>query len=73
MNTVEIRRVNKNDQDVIALRQHFQKRAITLEKAAKAIIKGIKKNQLMIFTSLDIRVGYWFQRKFSLPYRLVIQ
>lgn len=73
VNTVEIRGVNKEDSDVIALRQHFQKRAVTPEKAAAAIIKGIKQNQFMIFTSTDIQIGYWFQRKFSLPYRLVMQ
>jgi len=27
----------------------------------------------MVFTSTDIRIGYWFQCKISLPYRFVMQ
>jgi hypothetical protein len=27
----------------------------------------------MVFTSADIRVGYWLQRKFALPYELAMR
>ncbi len=27
----------------------------------------------MVFTSADIAVGYWFQRKFALPYELTMR
>lgn len=73
VNTVEIQGVDKNDREVVALRKHFQKRAVTPEKAASAIIRGIKSNRYMVFTSPDIRVGYWFQRKFAWPYEVVMR
>ncbi|MGH8461021.1 MAG: SDR family oxidoreductase [Stenotrophobium sp.] len=73
VDTVEIQGVDKNNPKVIKLRKHFQKRAVTPEKAAAAIIKGIKANRYMVFTSPDIRVGYWFQRKFAWPYEFVMR
>ncbi len=27
----------------------------------------------MVFTSLDIRLGHWLQRKFALPYELAMR
>ena len=73
VDTVEIQGIDKNDSEIIALKKHFQKRAVTPAKAAAAIIKGIKANRYMVFTSFDIRVGYWFQRKFAWPYEIVMR
>lgn len=73
VNTVEVVGVNTDDEAVRHFREHFQKRAVSPEKAARAILKGIKANRYMVFTSADIRVGYWFQRKFALPYEFVMQ
>ena len=41
--------------------------------AAGAILHGVERGKYMVFTSTDIAVGYWFQRKFSWPYELVMQ
>lgn len=71
--TVEVVGVDMNRPEARALKQRFQKHAVTPEKAASAILKGIKSGRYMVFTSPDIRVGYWFQRKFSLPYELVMR
>lgn len=71
--TIQIKGIDTNNSEITALKKRFQKHAVTPEKAAKAILKGIKQNQFMIFTSPDIRVGYWFQRKFSYPYQVVMQ
>lgn len=65
--------MNTDDEAVRRFREHFQRRAVSPEKAARAILKGIKANRYMVFTSADIRVGYWFQRKFALPYEFVMQ
>lgn len=73
VNTVEVVGVNTDDEAVRRFREHFQRRAVSPEKAARAILKGIKANRYMVFTSADIRVGYWFQRKFALPYEFVMQ
>ncbi len=71
--TVEIIGVDRDSPKVQATVKHFQRHAIKPEQAAKAILRGIKANRYMVFTSLDIRVGYWFQRKFALPYEWVMR
>lgn len=71
--TVEIEGVDRNNPRVKAMIKHFQRHAVTPEQAATAIIKGIKRRRFMVFTSADIRIGYWFQRKFAYPYELVMR
>lgn len=71
--TVEIVGVDRQDPDVAALVRRFQRHAVTPEQAAAAILKGIRSGRYMVFTSWDIRIGYWFQRKFALPYELVMR
>ncbi len=55
------------------LRQRFQKHAITPAQAAARILAGVRANRYMIFTSPDIWIGYWFQRKFAWPYEIVMR
>lgn len=73
LNSVVIKGIDQNNREMLVLTKLFQKRAVSPEKVAQTILKGIKHNQYMVFTSADIRLGYWFQRKFSLPYRFVMQ
>jgi NAD(P)-dependent dehydrogenase (short-subunit alcohol dehydrogenase family) len=73
VNTLEIVGFDAKAPDALALRRRFQDHAITPEDAARAIIKGIKANRYMVFTSMDVRVGYWFQRKFAWPYEIVMR
>lgn len=51
----------------------FHKVAVTPEKAASAILRGITANKFMVYTSFDIRFGYWWARKFALPYEVVMR
>jgi NAD(P)-dependent dehydrogenase (short-subunit alcohol dehydrogenase family) len=71
--TIEIVGVDTDNPRMVKLKKHFQKRAVTPEQAASAILRGIKANRYMVFTSSDVRIGYWFQRKFALPYELVMR
>ncbi|TSD99732.1 SDR family oxidoreductase [Skermania sp. ID1734] len=71
--TVEIAGIDRNDPKVSRYIHAFEKRAIEPETAAKAIINGIKKNQFLVYTSPDIRFGYWWARKFAWPYEFVMQ
>ena len=71
--TIEIRGVDMQHPRMTAMRERFAGHAITPEKAAAAILKGVRRNRYMIYTSLDIRVGHWFQRKFAWPYELVMR
>jgi hypothetical protein len=36
-------------------------------------VLGIEKNRYMVFTSRDIQIGYWFQRKFAPAYELAMR
>jgi NAD(P)-dependent dehydrogenase (short-subunit alcohol dehydrogenase family) len=73
VNTIQIVGIDKENPTIKKLVAHFKKRAVTPAVAAKAIISGIKANRYMVFTSTDIQVGYWFQRKFALPYEITMQ
>lgn len=71
--TVQVLGVDASHEEMQKHRAAFQRHAVTPDQAAAAIVRGLKRNQKLIFTSPDIRVGYWFQRKFSLPYELAMK
>lgn len=71
--TIQIEGIDMDLPRFEKLRQRFRKHAVTPEAAARAILKGVKANKYMIFTSTDIRIGYWFQRKFAWPYEIVMR
>lgn len=71
--TIHIAGINKNDPEVRKLTERFQKHAVSPEKAALRILEGVRTGRYMIFTSFDIRFGYWWQRKFAWPYEWVMQ
>lgn len=66
--TVEVLGVNRDAPEVRKMSEHFRKKAITPEQAAAAILRGIHQGDYLVFTSPDIRVGYWFQQKLSFLY-----
>ena len=71
--TIQIDGIDMQNPAIVKLKNRFQKHAVTPEVAARATIKGMKAGKYMVFTSPDIRVGYWFQRKFAWPYEIVMQ
>jgi NAD(P)-dependent dehydrogenase (short-subunit alcohol dehydrogenase family) len=71
--TVDIVGVDRGDPKIKALVERFERHAVTPEHVADKILEGIERNRYMVFTSADIRVGYWFQRKFALPYELAMR
>src|SRR5690606_24061154 len=71
--TVNVAGLDMEHPEVQKFRARFVRHAVTPEKAAAAILKGIRHNRYLVFTSLDIRIGYWFQRKFAWPYELVMR
>ncbi|HXG29333.1 MAG TPA: SDR family oxidoreductase [Nevskiales bacterium] len=71
--TVEIRGVDTATPEFRGLKKRFQKQAATPAHAARLILKGMKAGRYMIFTSFDVRLGYWIQRKFAWPYEWVMQ
>jgi short-subunit dehydrogenase len=73
VDSVKILGLDATSEDFKKMKAHFQKRAVTPEKAAQAILDGITHNRYMVFTSFDIRVGYWFQRKLAFPYEIAMR
>jgi len=71
--TTEIVGVDRTRPAAAALVRQFERRAKSPEHVAERIVRGIERNRHLVFTSADIRVGYWFQRKFALPYELTMR
>jgi NAD(P)-dependent dehydrogenase (short-subunit alcohol dehydrogenase family) len=71
--TVEIVGVDRTSPRIAKLIARFERHAVSPEHVAAKILTGIEKNQYMVFTSRDIRVGYFFQRKLAFPYEVVMR
>ncbi|MGC5256474.1 SDR family oxidoreductase [Gordonia sp. DT218] len=73
VDSVEIAGINRDDPRIKSQIARFHKVAVTPETAAAAILKGIRKNHFLVYTSFDIRFGYWWARKFALPYEILMR
>ena len=60
--TVNIVGVDAENPRIRKLKARFEKRAVSPEHVADKILEGIAKDRYLVFTSPDIRVGYWAQR-----------
>ena len=47
--------------------------AVTPQRAAAAILKGIERQRYLVFTSFDVRLGWWAQRCFPPAYEFVMR
>lgn len=73
VNTVEIVGVDRDGPGFARLMERFERHAVSPEHVAKRILQGIERNRYLVFTSRDIRVGFWFQRKFAPGYELAMR
>jgi NAD(P)-dependent dehydrogenase (short-subunit alcohol dehydrogenase family) len=71
--TLEIAGVERSARQVEKQAALFRKHAISPEKAAEAILDGVRHRRYMVYTSRDIQFGFWVQRKFALPYELAMR
>jgi len=71
--SVKIVGVDAESPRIRKLKARFEKRAVSPETVAEKIVEGIEKNRYMVYSSRDIQVGYWFQRKFAPPYELAMR
>ncbi|MEV6429212.1 SDR family oxidoreductase [Nocardia sp. NPDC051463] len=65
--------IDKDDPRVRRLAGAFTKHAVEPEHVASQILRGIERNRFLVYTSFDIRFGYWWSRKFAYPYEFVIR
>lgn len=71
--TLQISGIDTETAHFSALKKQFQQHAVSPDKAATAILSGITNNDYLVFTSPDIKFGYWGQRKFTYFYNLAMQ
>lgn len=71
--TIKISGLEISEHKFAALRKRFQSHAVSSDKAAAAILKGVVKNDYYIFTSPDIKFGNWGKDKFNFASDWVMQ
>jgi NAD(P)-dependent dehydrogenase (short-subunit alcohol dehydrogenase family) len=70
--TVRIAGIDKESPAFRKAQAGFHKRAVTPEKAAEAIIRGVHRNKYWVYTSNDIRLIHLLQRYFPPGYALAM-
>lgn len=73
VDTVRIAGVDAEAPQIRKLKARFEKRAVTPERVAEKILEGIAKDRYLVYTSSDIRVGHWVQRKFEPLYAFAMR
>lgn len=71
--TIRIAGVDAQDRRFVRARRQFQRHAVTPERAAEAIWKGVRRNRYWVYTSTDIRLVHWLQRYFPPGYALAMR
>jgi NAD(P)-dependent dehydrogenase (short-subunit alcohol dehydrogenase family) len=71
--TIRIAGIDQQSKSFVRARKHFQKRAVSPEKAAEAIWRGALRNRYWVYTSADIRLVHWLQRYFPPGYAVAMR
>ncbi|WP_254125508.1 SDR family oxidoreductase [Amycolatopsis sp. CA-230715] len=60
--TVEVAGIDTADPSFVRLRDRFRRHAVTPEKVAEAILRGVRRNRYLVYTSRDIQLIHLIQR-----------
>ncbi|MGV0643084.1 SDR family oxidoreductase [Mycolicibacterium sp. XJ2546] len=71
--TVQIAGVDREDPRVKKWTDRFSGHAVSPEHAADKIVKGVRRNRFLIYTSADIRALYLFKRVAWWPYSVAMR
>jgi NAD(P)-dependent dehydrogenase (short-subunit alcohol dehydrogenase family) len=71
--TVEIAGVDQTTAAFRRLQAHFRKRAVSPEQAAAAILRGMRRNRYLVYTSRDVRFAFLLQQMFPPGYVLLMR
>jgi NAD(P)-dependent dehydrogenase (short-subunit alcohol dehydrogenase family) len=71
--TVEIAGVNRESPGAQRFAARFRRHAVTPEHAAARILEGIERNRFWVYTSRDIRLAHFLQRRFETGYALLMR
>jgi short-subunit dehydrogenase len=73
VSTIKVAGVDAASPEFQRLRGRFSKHAVSPERAAARILRGVERDQYMVYTSVDIPIGKWFQDNFPWPYELLMR
>jgi NAD(P)-dependent dehydrogenase (short-subunit alcohol dehydrogenase family) len=73
VNTLEIAGIDRTSPTLQKFTARFRHRAATPEQAAERILDGVERDRYWIYTSRDIRVAHFLQRRFETPYVLLMR
>jgi hypothetical protein len=65
--------VNRPDPALASEIARFERHAVSPERAAEKILRGVERNRYLVYTSNDVRALHWLQRKFPPPYTLAMR
>jgi NAD(P)-dependent dehydrogenase (short-subunit alcohol dehydrogenase family) len=71
--TIEIAGVDQTGRKFARMQAHFRKRAVTPEQAAAAILRGVRRNRYLVYTSRDIQALHLVQRLCPPLYVLIMR
>jgi NAD(P)-dependent dehydrogenase (short-subunit alcohol dehydrogenase family) len=71
--TIEIAGVDQTGPRFARMQAHFRKRAVTPERAAAAIMHGVRRNRYLVYTSRDIQAIHLLQRLCPPAYVLIMR
>jgi hypothetical protein len=72
VSTVEIAGVDRSRPAIQKATARFRRHATAPEQAAERILAGIERNRYWVYTSRDIQIGHFLQRRFETPYVLIM-
>jgi NAD(P)-dependent dehydrogenase (short-subunit alcohol dehydrogenase family) len=71
--TVEIAGVDQSGKAFTRMQAQFRRRAVPPEQAAAAILRGVRRNRYLVYTSRDIQAIFLLQRLFPPGYALLMR
>lgn len=71
--TIHIAGVDRDDPSVQRWTDRFSSHAVSPEHVADRILRGVRRNRFLIYTSLDIRALYMFKRTMWWPYSVAMR
>jgi NAD(P)-dependent dehydrogenase (short-subunit alcohol dehydrogenase family) len=71
--TVDVVGVDRDHPGFQKLASRFEAHAVSPERAADRIIEAVKRGRYLVFTSADIQITHWLQRKFAPAYELAMR
>ena len=73
VNTIEIAGIDRTSPTIQRFTRRFQRDAVTPETAAARILEGVERNRYWVYTSRDIRIAHFLQRRFETGYALIMR